>query len=106
MHIFQGTSIVLFFLETKLCVGDIFFRIFCATLSPPLAGEEQHINSRPLAALSVKAKSGGKKHLVPNPTLLLSSLKEKYTDAAKFCFLDRASIETLTFGFKFNSDSH
>ena len=35
---------------------------------PPFDREEQHINSRPEAALSVKAKSGGRKQLAPNPT--------------------------------------
>ena len=67
MHIFQGTSIVLFFLETKLCVGDIFFRIFCATLSPPLAGEEQHINSRPLAAPVCQSQIRGKETFGAEP---------------------------------------
>ena len=48
--------------------------IFCDPL-PPFEREEQHINSRPVAGLSVKAKSGGRKQLVPNPTHLLSPKK-------------------------------
>ena len=62
------------------------FSEFFVLPSPPLAGEEQHINSRPLAALSVKAKSGGKKHLVPNPTLLLSCSKRNILTLQNFVF--------------------
>ena len=39
---------------------------------PPFEREEQHINSRPLAGLSVKAKSGGREQLVPTRPHLLS----------------------------------
>ena len=75
-------QIKIFVLQIFCCaryIGAKYFfvsNIFCDPLPlPPFEREEQHINSRPVAGLSVKAKSGGRKQLVPNPTHLLSPKK-------------------------------